>query len=88
MVEKPNLLTRWPKGIYTFVEPQFTIDWECNARVGLKLEVEFGKVVSKNVAVWARTGVGLIQNDLLQIYGWNFEIGMRYIFQQPSNASP
>src|SRR5258707_904437 len=32
---KPNLLTRWPNKIYTFLEPQFTIDWERDAKVGL-----------------------------------------------------
>ena len=77
---KPNLLKRWPNRTYTFVEPQFTIDWERDARVGLTLEVEFGKLIGKNVGIWARPGVGLLHNDLPQVYNWNFEVGVRYTF--------
>ena len=80
-VLKPNLLTRWPNKIYTFIEPQFTIDWENHDKVGLTLEVEVGKILSKNVAAWARPGIGLInRNELPQVYEWNFELGARYIF--------
>jgi hypothetical protein len=77
---KANLLTRWPKSVYTFLEPQFTIDWERDSRVGLTIELEVGKLVSKNVAIWARPGIGVIHNDLPQVYNWNFEVGVRYIF--------
>jgi hypothetical protein len=77
---KPNLLTRWPNRIYTFVEPQLIIDWERDADIGLTLEIEIGKLVSNNVAIWARPGLGLIQNDLPQIYNWNLEVGVRYVF--------
>ena len=78
---KPNLLTRWPNKIYTFFEPQFTIDWENNDKVGLTAELEVGKILSKNIAAWARPGVGLInRNEVSQVYEWNFELGMRYIF--------
>jgi len=78
---KPNLLTRWPDGIYTFLEPQFTIDWERDAKVGLTVELEVGKILSKNIAAWARPGIGVInRNELPQVYEWNLEVGMRYIF--------
>jgi hypothetical protein len=77
---KPNLLTRWPNRFYTFVEPQFIIDWERNADVGFMVEVEVGKLVSSNVAVWVRPGLGVIKNDLPQIYDWNLEVGLRYVF--------
>ena len=78
---KPNLLTRWPNKVYTFIEPQFTIDWENHDKVGLTLEVEVGKILSKNIAAWARPGIGLInRNELPQVYEWNFELGARYIF--------
>jgi len=78
---KPNLLTRWPDKVYTFLEPQFTIDWERNAKVGLTVELEVGKILSNNIAAWLRPGVGVInRNELPQVYDWNFEVGMRYIF--------
>jgi len=47
---KPNLLTRWPDGMYTFLELQFTIDRERDAKVGLTVELELGKLLSKNAA--------------------------------------
>jgi hypothetical protein len=78
---RPNLLTRWPKKMYTFLEPQFTIDWENSDKVGLTVELEVGKILSKNVATWARPGVGVInRNEMPQVYEWNIELGMRYIF--------
>ena len=78
---KPNFLTRWPNRIYTFLEPQFTIDWERNAKVGLTVELELGKLLSKNIAAWVRPGIGVInRNELAQVYEWNLEVGMRYIF--------
>ncbi len=80
-VLKPNLLTRWPRKMYTFLEPQFTIDWERDAKVGLTIELEVGKILSKNIAAWARPGIGVINsNELPQVYNWNIEVGMRYIF--------
>jgi hypothetical protein len=78
---KPNLLTRWPDGVYTFLEPQFTIDWERDAKTGLTVELEVGKILSRNIAAWARPGIGVInRNEMSQVYNWNLEVGMRYIF--------
>ena len=78
---KPNLLTRWPNKVYTFLEPQFTIDWERDAKVGLTVELEVGKILSRNIAAWIRPGIGVInRNELPQVYNWNLEVGMRYIF--------
>jgi len=78
---KPNLLTRWPNKVYTFLEPQFTIDWEHDAKIGLTVELEVGKILSRNIAAWARPGIGVInRNELPQVYEWNLEVGMRYIF--------
>ncbi len=78
---KPNLLTRWPNKIYTFLEPQFTIDRERDAKTGLTVELEVGKILSRNIAAWARPGIGVInRNELSQVYEWNLEVGMRYIF--------
>ncbi len=78
---KPNLLTRWPNKVYTFLEPQFAIDWERDAKVGLTIELEVGKILSRNIAAWVRPGTGVInRNELPQVYEWNLEMGMRYIF--------
>ncbi len=78
---KPNLLTRWPNKIYTFLEPQFTIDWEHSAKVGMTLELEVGKILQKSIAAWVRPGIGVInRHDMASVYDWNMEIGMRYIF--------
>lgn len=79
-VLKPNLLTRWSNSVYTFLEPQFLIDWERDAKAGFMVELEMGKLVSRNTALWARPGLGVVRNDLPQIYQWNLEIGARYIF--------
>ena len=79
-VLKPNVLTRWPNRVYTFLEPAFLIDWERDSKVGLTVELEVGKIVSPNIAIWGRPGVGVIKNDLPQIYNWNMEVGLRYIF--------
>jgi len=80
-VVKPNLLTRWPNKVYTFLEPQFTIDWERDAKTGLTVELEVGKILSRNIAAWARPGIGVINRyELPQVYNWNVEVGMRYIF--------
>lgn len=78
---KPNLLTRWPNKVYTFLEPQFAIDWERDAKTGLTIELEVGKILSKNIAAWVRPGIGALNKDELPfVYEWNFEVGMRYIF--------
>ena len=36
---------------------------------------------AENVAAWARPGIGVInKNEMPQVYEWNLEVGMRYIF--------
>ena len=78
---KPNLLTRWPNKIYTFLEPQFSIDWNRDAKTGLTVELEIGKILSRNIAAWVRPGIGAINKyELPSVYEWNLEVGMRYIF--------
>jgi hypothetical protein len=32
------------------------------------------------VAVWGRPGVGLLGDSLPWVYNWNFEAGVRYLF--------
>lgn len=73
-------LTRWPDRYYTVVEPHFIIDHEHADRVGLTLEGEFGRFLDRNLALWVRPGVGLHGDNIPLVYNWNFEVGLRYIF--------
>lgn len=77
---KTVLLTRWPNRLYTVVEPHFIVDHEHADRVGVTLEGEVGRFLNRNVALWARPGIGLHGDNLPQVYNWNFEVGFRYIF--------
>lgn len=76
---KPVWLTRWPDRYYTVVEPHFIIDHERGDRVGLTLEGEFGRFLDRNLALWARPGVGLHGDNIPLVYNWNFEVGLRHI---------
>jgi hypothetical protein len=76
---KPVWLTRWPDRYYTVVEPNVIIDHERADRVGLTLEGEIGRFMDRNLALWARPGVGLHGDTIPQVYNWNFEVGLRYI---------
>ena len=48
--------------------------------VGYTLELELGRLLTRHWAVWARPGVGVVKNGLPQVYDWNFEVGVRYLF--------
>lgn len=73
-----SALTRWPDRYYTFIEPTVLIDHEHNWKVGGTLEVEVGRFVSSDVALWIRPGVGIREHALPQVYKWNLEVGFRY----------
>jgi hypothetical protein len=79
-VVKANLLTRWPNRYYTFLEPVVIVDYERNHQTGMTVELELGKLLTPNAGVWVRPGVGVFGNDLPQVYNWNLEMGLRYIF--------
>jgi hypothetical protein len=72
-----GLLSRWPNRFYTFVEPSLYIDWERDGDTGFTLELEIGRLFTRNLALWARPGVG-VSGDLPVVYDWNFEVGFRY----------
>lgn len=74
------ILTRWPHRSYTLIENQLTVDYVRNSRVGFTIEVEAGHFLNKHLALWARPGVGLAGDQLPYIYNWNFEVGVRYLF--------
>lgn len=44
------------------------------------LEAEGGRFLTRQLAVWARPGIGLHGDDLPQVYNWNLKIGVRYTF--------
>jgi hypothetical protein len=74
------ILTKWPNRWYTVIDPNFYVDFERDMDSGMTLEFEIGRVLSKNVHVWMRPGVG-VYGDIQQVYDWNFEAGLRYYFR-------
>ena len=48
--------------------------------LGMTLEIEIGRSLSRNVNVWMRPGVGVF-GDIAQVYDWNLEGGLRYYFR-------
>ncbi|HEX7812991.1 MAG TPA: hypothetical protein VF460_13875, partial [Burkholderiales bacterium] len=77
---KAAMLTSWPERFYTVVEPQLIVDHERADRVGMTLEAEGGRFLTRRLAVWGRPGVGLYGDDLPQVYNWNLKVGVRYTF--------
>ena len=73
-----GVATRWPDRYYSFLEPSLYIDWERDGKTGFTLELEVGRLVNNRLSLWARPGVGVWNNNLPQIYNWNFEVGLRY----------
>lgn len=73
-----SALTRWPERFYTFLEPTVLVDHQHNGRVGGTLELEVGRFVSSDVAIWARPGVGIREHALPFVYKWDLEVGFRY----------
>ena len=73
-------LTQWPERFYTGAEALFIVDHVRNNRVGATFELETGRFMNKHVAVWVRPGVGVGGDDIPQIYNWNVEVGLRYLF--------
>ena len=76
---KPVLFTRWPNRVYTVVEPNFLVDHVNHNDSGMTLELEVGRLLNPNLAVYLRPGYGVF-GDLPQVYYWNFEVGVRYYF--------
>ena len=78
---KTMVLTRLPDSYYTFVEPAIYIDHERNDRVGMNLEIEFGRFVDSQTMIYGRPGAGLFGDNLPQVFNWNFEVGFRHFFK-------
>jgi hypothetical protein len=73
-----GVLSRWPNRFYTFLEPSLYIDWKRDADTGFTLELEIGRLLNRQLAIWARPGVGVWGDDFPLTYNWNFEVGFRY----------
>ncbi len=78
---RSSVLTRWPERFYSFVEPTLYVDHERGSRAAGTLEVEIGRFISSEVAIWARPGIGISRGVLPQVYDWNFEVGFRYFLK-------
>lgn len=77
---KAAVLNRWQGRYYSVVEPQLVVDHERSDRVGMTLEAEGGRFLTRQMTVWARPGLGLFGDDLPQVYNWNLKVGVRYTF--------
>lgn len=73
-----GVLSRLPNRFYSFLEPSLYIDWERDEKTGFTLELEVGRLMNRQLAIWARPGVSLWGDNLPYIYNWNFEVGFRY----------
>jgi hypothetical protein len=78
---RAGVLKRWPRRTYTYVEPSLYVDWVRDGRTGFTLEVELGRFFTKSLGLYLRPGVGLWGDNVPPVYNWNFEVGMRYLFQ-------
>jgi hypothetical protein len=74
------IVTKWGHRWYTALDPNFYVDFEQGPDAGMTLELEAGRGLNKNFSVWARPGIGAF-GDIHQVYEWNVEVGMRYLFQ-------
>jgi len=72
-------LTRWPERFYSATELSIYFDHVRN-KEGATLELEGGRFINSHVALWARPGFGNWGDNLPQVYNWNIEFGMRYLF--------
>ena len=66
---------------YVFVDPAFIVDHENSDRLGLNLEVEFGRLFSKRLMAYIKPGAGVHGDKMHQIFDWNIETGFRYFFR-------
>jgi len=72
-------LTRWPGRFYTGTELSIYYDHERNQE-GATLELEMGRFITPHIAVWTRPGIGNWGDRIPQVYNWDLEFGIRYLF--------
>ena len=72
-------LTRWPERFYTGTELSIYYDHERNQE-GATLELEMGRFITPHIAVWTRPGIGSWGDRIPQVYNWDLEFGIRYLF--------
>jgi len=72
-------LTRWPERFYTGTELSVYYDHE-REQEGVTLELEMGRFITPHIAVWTRPGIGNWGDRIPQVYNWDLEFGIRYLF--------
>ncbi len=72
-------LTRWPERFYTGTELSVYYDHERDQE-GATLELEVGRFITPHIAVWTRPGIGNWGDRIPQVFNWDLEFGLRYLF--------
>lgn len=79
-INRVFVLTRWPDRFYTGTEASVYIDHSRGNQTGATLELEVGRFLNSHIAVWARPGFGNWGDQVPQVYNWDLEVGVRYLF--------
>lgn len=80
-VIKPMFMKILRNKKYLFVDPAFIVDHENSDRLGLNLELEYGKLFSKRLMAYIKPGAGVHGDKMHQVFDWNIETGFRYFFR-------
>ena len=73
--------TIWTDHWWTQFEAVVQMNWEQKEKTSMTLEFEGGYRFTNHWAVWVRPGVGLWGRSLPGAYDWNFEVGIRRMFE-------
>lgn len=80
MLIRPQALYHLPRGFWLLLDPRIYINREHNDDTLFYLEGEFGKVVNKNIELWARGGGHVTGYGKEELLGWKAEAGIRYLW--------
>jgi hypothetical protein len=75
-----HLMTEWANQFWTQTGGTFLVDWKGGEHTGLTFDVEIGRTISSNAALWVRPGVGVWGDDVPGVYDWNIVAGVRWLF--------
>ena len=70
-----------PNRYYTMIFPTFYLNKAINDKVGMKLEIEGGRFVSKKTMAYVTPGFGVYSEVLPQVYNWRLIVGLRHFFK-------
>ncbi len=77
----PIVFKMLPNRYYTMIFPTFYLNKGLNDKVGMKLEIEGGKFVSKKTMAYVTPGFGVYSEVLPQVYNWRLIVGFRHFFK-------